>query len=93
MSSNIFNRRQYTTQMHEALTTLQNLSSFATDAPHILLRINTENTLEDTTLPEYYKYDDTDTFVMLTSAHPKDAMSYLSPQNVVDLNVRDGGYF
>jgi len=93
MNQNVFNRRQYTQQYHEALTTFRNLSSLAVDTPHILLRINTENVPEDTTLPEYYKYDDTDTFVMITSAHPKDAMSYLSPQNVVDLNVRDGGYF
>lgn len=93
MSQNVFNRRQYTQQHHEMLTTFRDLSSLGVDTPHILIRVNTENVPEDTTLPEYYKYDDTDTFVMITSAHPKDAMTYLSPQNVVDLNVRDGGFF
>lgn len=93
MSQNVFNRRQYTQRHHEALTTFQNLSSLGADTPHILIRVNTENIPEDGSVPEYYKHDDTDTFVMVTSAHPKDAMSYLSPQNVVDLNVRDGGYF
>jgi len=67
MSQNVFNRRQYTQQHHEMLTTFRDLSSLGVDTPHILIRVNTENVPEDTTLPEYYKYDDIDTFAMITS--------------------------
>jgi hypothetical protein len=93
MSQNIFNRKQYTKARHQALTNLLQLSALNVDAPNILVRINTQNIPEDPTVPEYYKYDDTDTFVMATSSSPKDHISYFSPQNFVDLNVRDGGYF
>ena len=93
MSRNVFERRQYTTQHQAALSTLISLSALSVDTPNILVRFNTKNEPKDLTVPEYYKYDDTDTFVMITSAAPKDAIAYLSPQNLVDLNVRDGGYF
>ena len=93
MSQNVFNRKQYTKANHQAITNLFALSSLNADAPNILLRINTQNVPEDPNTPEYFNYDDTDTFVMATSSNPKDHIAYLSPQNLVDLNVRDGGYF
>ena len=93
MSQSVFNRRQYTKARHEAITNLISLSGLNVDAPNILMRINTYNLSADPSTPEYFNYDDTDTFVMATSSNPKDVISYLSPQNFVDLNVRDGGYF
>ena len=93
MSQNIFNRRQYTKVQHQAMTNLFALSSLNVDAPNILVRINTHNLSADPSAPEYFNYDDSDTFVLATSSSPKDVISYLSPQNFVDLNVRDGGYF
>lgn len=93
MSQNVFNRRQYTQQRHEALTTLQNLSALNANAPQILIRLNTDNAPKDLNDPEYFKHDDKDTFVMATSAQPTDVIGYLSPKNLVNLNVRDGGYF
>lgn len=93
MSQDVFSRRQYTKARHEAITNLVSLSALNADAPNILMRINTQNVPEDPMIPAYWQYDDTDTFVMATSSSPKDLISYLSPQNVVDLNVRDGGYF
>lgn len=93
MNQNVFNRRQYTQKHHEALTTLHSLSSLNADVPHILIRINTENAPKDPTEPEYFRHDDKDTFIMATSAHPTDAIGYLSQKNLVNLNVRDGGFF
>ena len=93
MSQNIFNRKQYTKVRHQAITNLFALSTLNVDAPNILVRINTHNLSADPSTPEYFNYDDTDTFVLATSSYPKDHISYLSPQNLVDLNVRDGGYF
>ena len=93
MSQNVFNRRQYTQKQHEALTTLQNLSSLNINAPQILIRINTENAPKDLNEPGYFQHDDKDTFIMATSAQPNDTIGYLSQKNLVNLNVRDGGYF
>lgn len=93
MSQNVFNRKQYTQKHKEALATVHSLSSLNNDAPHILMRINTKNAPKDPTEPEYYRHDDTDTFIMATSAHPNDVMGYLSKKNLVNLNVKDGGYF
>jgi hypothetical protein len=93
MSQNVFNRKQYTKVQHKAMTNLFALSSLNVDAPNILVRINTHNLSADPSTPEYFNYDDTDTFVLATSSSPKDVISYFSPQDFVDLNVRDGGYF
>jgi hypothetical protein len=93
MSQNIFNRRQYTKVRHQAITNLFALSALNADAPNILMRVNTHNLSADPSTPEYFNYDDSDTFVLATSSSPKDVISYFSPQDFVDLNVRDGGYF
>ena len=93
MKNDIFSRRPFNLKHKEAFTTLYSLSTLAQNAPNIMVRANTQNLIVDTSLPEYSRYDDIDTFVITTSADPENTIIYTSPTNRVDLSVRDGGHF
>lgn len=92
MSNSIFNRRTFAPSHKKALDLLRSLSGVAVDDQNIMIRVNTSNLSADSTNSPV-PLDDLDTFVVTTSADPENIITYESVLNVVDLNVRDGGYF
>ena len=86
MQKNVFDRIPFTKedkQLIQQLYSLSGSSQFAkNNAPYILMRVNTISLS-----------DNVDTFVLSTSAHPDDTIFYTSTIDVVDLSVRDGGFF
>ena len=93
MSTSIFDRRTFGSNNKKALDLLKSLSGVAVDDQNIVVRVNTSNLSADPA--DYFNapVDDLDTFVLTTSADSDNQITYQSLQNVVDLNVRDGGYF
>jgi hypothetical protein len=82
----IFDRAFLTKNTQDNLNRILELSSFTKSlsfAPEfIALRVNTSST-----------GNNIDSFVISTSSNPTDQLIYTSQTDVVDLNVRDGGYF
>lgn len=94
MSDDIFTRRTFTADDRRAITMLYSLSALAANAPNIMIRANTVNLSVDPSSPEsVHLDDDVDTFVITTSADPENTIIYTSGRDLVDLNVRDGGFF
>ena len=91
--SDIFKRRTFTAEHKKAISMLYSLSTLAANAPNIMIRANTVNLSVDPSMPGSEHYDDIDTFVITTSADPENTIIYTSPTDIVDLSVRDGGYF
>lgn len=91
--SNIFDRRPFTKDHEKAISMLYSLSTLAANAPNIMIRANTVNLSVDPSSPESVHLDDVDTFVITTSADPENTIIYTSGKDLVDLNVRDGGFF
>jgi hypothetical protein len=91
--SSIFNRKQFTSNHREAFDMLKSLSSISIDKAHVMIQINTKHENVDPDSPLYVNPDDLDTFVIATSADPENTISFESVKNVVNLNVRDAGYF
>lgn len=86
MNKGIFDRTIFTQKDKDLLNLFYSLSassSFAKqNAPYILMRVNTVSLS-----------DNTDSFVLSTSAHPDDTIVYTSTNDQVDLDTRDGGFF
>lgn len=81
-------------QKHKnALVAFKALSSLKDDVPFLMIRKNTNNIQVDTSLPQFSNFDDIDTFVINASAEAENTIEYTSTANIVDLNVRDGGFF
>lgn len=82
----IFNRTIFTQKDKDLLNLFYSLSTssefFNENAAYILLRANTVSLS-----------DNTDSFVIYTSAHPDDTIVYTSTIDQVNLDVRDGGFF
>ena len=82
----IFDRTIFTQKDKDLLDVFYSLSSssefFSENAPNILMRVNTESLS-----------DNIDSFVISTSAHPDDTITYTSTFDAIDLSVRDGGFF
>jgi hypothetical protein len=95
MSSDLFNRTFYSSTLKRELTSLQQfLSSVQMDMADILYRTNTVHLpSSDMPIPTGIVLDDVDTFVITASSQEENIITYTSPVNIVDLNVRDGGYF
>jgi len=93
MNKNPFERRQYKEAYQQAINELFSLSALDIDTKNMLIRVNTQNIPKNPETPAYFNHDDIDTFVIITSANPLDLMTYTSPINAVNLNVRDGGFF
>ena len=91
--SNIFNRRNFTKDHRKGISMLYSLSTITANAPNIMVRANTVNLSVDPSMPGSEYYDDIDTFVITTSADPENTIIYTSPTDIVDLSIRDGGYF
>ena len=83
---NVFDRTFYSTDNQKRLNGVLELSSFTESlsfAPEfVALRVNTSSSV-----------DNVDSFVISTSSNPTDQLIYTSPTDLVDLNVRDGGFF
>lgn len=84
--SSVFDRRHFLPSDKALLNRFLELSgstnSVVNDLPHVLLRVNTIS------LP-----GNIDTFILSTSADPSDTIQYTSVNDVVDLSIRDGGFF
>lgn len=93
MSNDIFKRRTFTAEHKKAITMLYSLSTLAANAPNIMVRANTASLSVDPSMPGSVHLDDIDTFVITTSADPENTIIYTSGRDLVDLNVRDGGFF
>lgn len=82
----VFDRAFYTDSAKSQLNRVFGLSSFVESLSYgpefIALRANIDST-----------GDNVDSFVISTSSNPTDQIIYVSPADVVDLNVRDGGFF
>jgi hypothetical protein len=91
--SSIFKRKAFTAAHKQVLTTIRSLLTSVENAPNVVFRVNTVSLSVDTSLPEHANHDDIDTFVITTSAHPENPIIYTSTKNIVDLSVRDGGFF
>ena len=94
MSNDIFTRRTFAADDRRAITMLYSLSTLAANAPNIMIRANTVSLSVDPNIPgrEYYD-NDIDTFVITTSADQENTIIYTSGKDLVDLSVRDGGFF
>ncbi len=88
-----FTQVPFTQEHKNALTAVRNLSSVVPDIPFLMVRRNTSNIQVDHSLPQYQNYDDIDTFVINASAEAENTIEYTSTADVVNLNVRDGGFF
>ena len=94
MSNDIFRRRNFTKDHRKAITMLYSLSTITANAPNIMIRANTVSLSVDPSSPDsVHLDDDVDTFVITTSADPENTIIYTSGKDLVDLNVRDGGFF
>ena len=93
MSQDIFKRRVYSAKNHRGISILNSLTALNLDSSNILIRVNTLSLSADPNNPAHYNADDIDTFVFATSSNPQDYLQYTSPKNLLNLNVRDGGYF
>ena len=94
MSNSIFDRRPFTAEHKKAIDLIYSLSALAANAPNIMIRANTASLSVDPSSPESVHLDnDIDTFVITTSADPENTIIYTSGKDLVDLNVRDGGFF
>lgn len=86
MNKGLFNRTIFTQKDKDLLNLFYNLSVssqfVAENAPYILMRVNTVSLS-----------DNTDSFVLSTSAHPDDTITYTSTNDVVNLDIRDAGFF
>lgn len=86
MNKGIFDRTIFTQKDRDLLNLFYSLSTaseyFNENAPYMLMRVNTISLS-----------DNTDTFVVTTSAHSDDTIFYTSESDVIDLDVRDGGFF
>ena len=91
--SSVFNRRTFTKDHKKAIDMLYSLSALAANAPNIMIRANTASLSVDPSMPGSVHLDDIDTFVITTSADPENTIIYTSGKDLVDLNVRDGGFF
>ena len=77
----IFNRAIFTKQDQVLVQQLiQQTEFYAENAPNIVVRTNVSS------LP-----GNVDTFVLTTSANPQDVIQYTSNEDIVALNVVDGG--
>jgi hypothetical protein len=92
-NTSIFNRRQFTSERKHAFTALRSLSSISLDKAHVMIQVNTNNELVDSSSPLYVNPDDLDTFVITTSADSENTISFESVKNTINLNVKDCGYF
>ena len=93
MSNDVFKRKTFTAEHKKAITMLYSLSTLAANAPNIMIRANTASLSVDPSMPGSVHLDDIDTFVITTSADPENTIIYTSGKDLVDLNVRDGGFF
>lgn len=94
MSDDIFKRKNFTADDRKAITMLYSLSTLAANAPNIMVRANTVSLSVDPNIPGREHYDnDIDTFVITTSADPENTIIYTSGKDLVDLSIRDGGFF
>lgn len=83
----------FTEEYKTALAAVRTLSSVVQDIPYLMVRRNTSNVQVDHNLPQYANYDDIDTFVINASSEAENTIEYTSTADVVNLNVRDGGFF
>lgn len=83
----------FTEEYKKALTSVKVLSAVVADIPFLMVRRNTKNVQVDHTLPQYVNYDDIDTFVINASSEAENTIEYTSTADIVNLNVRDGGFF
>lgn len=88
-----FDQVPFTEEYKTALSAVRMLSSVIQDIPYLMVRRNTSNVQVDHTLPQYINYDDVDTFVINASSEAENTIEYTSTANIVNLNVRDGGFF
>ena len=93
MSNDVFKRKTFTAEHKKAITMLYSLSTLAANAPNIMIRANTASLSVDPSMPGSVHLDDIDTFVITTSADKENTIIYTSGRDLVDLNVRDGGFF
>jgi hypothetical protein len=92
--SNIFDRRPFTAEHQKAISMIYSLSTLAANAPNIMIRANTANlSVDPSSLESVHLDDDVDTFVITTSADPENTIIYTSGKDLLNLNIRDGGYF
>ena len=92
--SSVFNRRTFTAEHKKSIDMLYSLSALAANAPNSMVRANTASLSADPSMPGSVHLDsDIDTFVITTSADPENAIIYTSGKDLVNLNVRDGGFF
>ena len=89
----VFDRAFYTDSAKSQLNHVFGLSSFVESLSYgsefIALRIHVDSAEDGSDSTE----DNVDSFVISTSSNPTDQIVYVSPTDVVDLNVRDGGFF
>ena len=83
---NVFDKAFFDKRAKNQMNQIFSLSSFVESLSYgpefVALRVNTDSSI-----------DNTDSFVISTSSNPTDQITYVSPNDVVDLNVRDGGFF
>jgi hypothetical protein len=92
--SNIFDRRTFTAEHKKAISMIHSLSTLAANAPNILIRTNnTSLSVDPSSQRSMHLDDNVDTFVITTSADPENTIIYTSGKDLVNLNVRDGGFF
>lgn len=89
------NQATFEEKHKQALASIRFLSAcdIVKDLPFLMVRTNTSNTQVDTTEPKYSDYDDVDTFIITVSAEIENTIEYKSTANLLNLNVRDGGFF
>jgi hypothetical protein len=90
---NAYDQVPFTEEYKKALTSIRTISAVMYDIPYLMVRKNTKNEQVDKTLPQYSNYDDIDTFVINASSESENTIEYTSTADIVNLNIRDGGFF
>lgn len=92
----IFDRTFYTEKIKAQYSALSAATlAVEESSSNVLLRKNTQTVSSENYMPgaPTGSFDDVDTFVISAAEEQENIIEYTSPVNIVDLNVRDGGYF
>lgn len=93
----VFDRAFFDDSARSQLNQVFGLSSFVESLSYgsefIALRIHVDSAEDSSKASLDSTEDNVDSFVISTSSNPTDQIIYVSPADVVDLSVRDGGFF
>lgn len=92
----IFDRTIYTEKVKSQYSMLSSITNELDEKfSNVLIRKNTQTVSSENYMPGAPDglFDDVDTFVITAVTEEENIIEYTSPVNIVDLNVKDGGYF